>query len=96
MSFFSHNYVKYLTEPCHNDIILLVDVDDPARGSFLSQAHLINRPLLTPSANQFVLYPIQNAEIWAFYKKAEASFWMAGEINLQGDAADWATLTNNK
>jgi hypothetical protein len=26
MSFFSHNYVKYLTEPCHNDIILLVDV----------------------------------------------------------------------
>jgi hypothetical protein len=25
MSFFSHNYVKYLTEPCHNDIILLVD-----------------------------------------------------------------------
>jgi hypothetical protein len=26
MSFFSHNYVKNLTEPCHNDIILLVDV----------------------------------------------------------------------
>jgi hypothetical protein len=25
MSFFSHNYVKNLTEPCHNDIILLVD-----------------------------------------------------------------------
>jgi hypothetical protein len=26
MSFFSHRYVKYLTEPCHNDIIRLVDV----------------------------------------------------------------------
>jgi hypothetical protein len=26
MSFFSHCYVKYLTEPCHNVIITLVDV----------------------------------------------------------------------
>jgi hypothetical protein len=25
MSFFSHCDVKYLTEPCHNDIIRLVD-----------------------------------------------------------------------
>jgi hypothetical protein len=25
MSFFSHCHVKYLTEPCHNDIIRLVD-----------------------------------------------------------------------
>jgi hypothetical protein len=29
MSFFSHNYVKYLTKPCHNDIILLVDALAP-------------------------------------------------------------------
>jgi hypothetical protein len=36
MSFFSHNYVKYLTKPCHNDIILLVDalapIPTPLRG----------------------------------------------------------------
>jgi hypothetical protein len=30
MSFFSHNYVKYLTKPCHNDIILLVVVEKGA------------------------------------------------------------------
>jgi hypothetical protein len=39
MSFFSHNYVKYLTEPCHNDIILLVDVGEiygRATGEYFS------------------------------------------------------------
>ncbi len=30
MSFFSHCYVKYLTEQCHNDIIMLVDVSGRA------------------------------------------------------------------
>ena len=35
MSFFSHCHVKYLTEPCHNDIIRLVDVSSiAARGEW--------------------------------------------------------------
>jgi ribonucleotide reductase beta subunit family protein with ferritin-like domain len=53
-------------------------------------------PLLTPSQNRFVLYPIQNAEIWAFCKKAEASFWTAEEIDLQTDVVDWTNLSNNE
>jgi ribonucleotide reductase beta subunit family protein with ferritin-like domain len=53
-------------------------------------------PLLTPNKNRFVLYPIQNEEIWAFYKKAEACFWTAGEIDLGADAADWLTLSDNE
>ena len=30
------------------------------------------------------------------YKKAEASFWTAEEIDLSADAADWARLSTNE
>ena len=40
-------------------------------------------PILVANNNRFVLFPIQHDDIWAFYKKAEASFWTAEEIDLQ-------------
>lgn len=46
-------------------------------------------PLLKENSNRFVLFPIQQEEIWAFYKKAEASFWTAEEIDLSRDIVDW-------
>jgi ribonucleoside-diphosphate reductase subunit M2 len=36
-----------------------------------------------------VLFPIKYHEVWQMYKKAEASFWTAEEINLSKDQADW-------
>jgi ribonucleoside-diphosphate reductase beta chain len=36
-----------------------------------------------------VLFPIEHDDIWAFYKKAEASFWTAEEIDLSNDLSDW-------
>ena len=39
-----------------------------------------NEPILISNNNRFVLFPIQHDDIWAFYKKAEASFWTAEEI----------------
>ncbi|KAF6762731.1 ribonucleotide reductase small subunit [Ephemerocybe angulata] len=53
-------------------------------------------PLLTPSTRRFVLYPIQYPEIWAFYKKAQASFWTTEEINLSYDLGDWQRLTDGE
>ena len=46
-------------------------------------------PLLVEDPNRFVLFPIRHNDIWQFYKKAEASFWTAEEIDLQQDLADW-------
>ena len=46
--------------------------------------------------NRFVLFPIQHADVWAMYKKAEASFWTAEELDLSKDHTDWATLTDNE
>lgn len=52
-------------------------------------------PILEENKNRFVLFPIQHDDIWSFYKKAEASFWTAEEIDLQPDLIDWETKLND-
>lgn len=54
-------------------------------------------PLLVPNDNRFVLFPIKHQNVWEMYKKAEASFWTAEEIDLANDLKDWETkLTNDE
>ncbi|GMH85598.1 hypothetical protein TrVE_jg5188 [Triparma verrucosa] len=53
-------------------------------------------PLLMENPGRFVLFPIQHEDIWEMYKKAEASFWTAEEIDLAHDAKDWASLSANE
>lgn len=48
-----------------------------------------HEPLLADQKNRFVLFPIKYHEIWQMYKKAEASFWTAEEIDLGKDIHDW-------
>ena len=43
--------------------------------------------------HRFVLFPIQHNDIWRMYKKAEASFWTAEEIDLAANAMDWDRLS---
>lgn len=50
--------------------------------------------ILEPNEGRFVLFPIQHNDIWSFYKKAEASFWTAEEIDLSADIIDWETKLN--
>ncbi len=52
-------------------------------------------PILEENKNRFVLFPIQHDDIWSFYKKAEASFWTAEEIDLQPDLIDWENKLND-
>jgi ribonucleoside-diphosphate reductase beta chain len=54
-----------------------------------------NEPILEENKNRFVLFPIQHDDIWSFYKKAEASFWTAEEIDLQPDLIDWENKLND-
>ncbi len=46
-------------------------------------------PILLKNNDRFVLFPIEHNDIWQFYKKAEASFWTAEEIDLSQDLIDW-------
>merc|ERR1712217_603712 len=50
-------------------------------------------PLLRENPRRFVMFPIQHPQIWEMYKKHEASFWTAEEIDLSQDNKDWETLT---
>lgn len=52
-------------------------------------------PILEPNDNRFVLFPIQHDDIWSFYKRAEASFWTAEEIDLSPDLIDWENKLND-
>ncbi len=53
-------------------------------------------PILQENRNRFVLFPIEHDDIWEFYKKAEASFWTAEEIDLSQDLKDWSDMTDGE
>jgi ribonucleoside-diphosphate reductase beta chain len=55
----------------------------------------ITEPILQENKDRFVLFPIQHQDIWEMYKKAEASFWTAEEIDLSPDVQDWENKLNN-
>ena len=52
-------------------------------------------PILKENPNRFVIFPIQHHDIWDWYKKMEACFWTAEEIDLQQDitAVSYTHLT---
>lgn len=51
-------------------------------------------PILQENKDRFVLFPITHKAIWEMYKKAEASFWTAEEIDLSPDLLDWDRKLN--
>lgn len=55
----------------------------------------MNEPLLAENKDRFVLFPIKHKDIWEMYKKAEASFWTAEEIDLASDITDWNNKLND-
>jgi len=56
----------------------------------------VAEPLLTEDPHRFVLFPIEHDDVWQMYKKAEASFWTAEEIDLCHDLKDWDQKLNDK
>lgn len=55
----------------------------------------IVEPILKENPDRFVIFPIQHDDIWDFYKKSEASFWTAEEIDLHQDLTDWNNKLND-
>ncbi|KAI2613055.1 ribonucleotide reductase [Hypoxylon fragiforme] len=54
-----------------------------------------DEPILQENPQRFVLFPIKYHEIWQMYKKHEASFWTAEEIDLSKDLHDWNNRLND-
>ncbi|XP_030159942.1 ribonucleoside-diphosphate reductase subunit M2 B [Lynx canadensis] len=53
-------------------------------------------PLLRKSSRRFVIFPIQYPDIWKMYKKAQASFWTAEEVDLSKDLPHWNKLKSDE
>ncbi|XP_061602379.1 ribonucleoside-diphosphate reductase subunit M2-like [Cololabis saira] len=53
-------------------------------------------PLLKENPRRFVVFPIQYHDIWQMYKKAEASFWTAEEVDLSKDQLHWESLKDEE
>ena len=62
----------------------------------MNQTVTISEPLLVEDPLRFVLFPIRHHDIWEMYKKHEASFWTAEEIDLSQDMKDWEGLTDGE
>merc|ERR1712242_307762 len=56
----------------------------------------LEEPLLKENPRRFVILPIQYNAIWQMYKKAEASFWTAEEVDLSKDMKDWESLKKDE
>lgn len=52
-------------------------------------------PILEKNEDRFVIFPIKHNDLWDWYKKCEASFWTAEEIDLHADLNDWNNKLND-
>ena len=55
-----------------------------------------NELLLSESSERYVMFPIQDDNVWKMYKKQVDCFWRAEEVDLSKDLSDWGKLTENE
>merc|ERR1712193_534683 len=66
-----------------------LEVEEPQKETNEIKKTEVEEPLLAENPRRFVILPIQYGDIWQMYKKAEASFWTAEEVDLSKDLDDW-------
>ncbi len=56
----------------------------------------ITEPLLTENQNRYVMFPVEDQDIWKSYKKQMDCFWRAEEVDLSKDYRDWEKLNDKE
>jgi ribonucleoside-diphosphate reductase subunit M2 len=56
----------------------------------------LEEPILNPTARKFTAFPINYKNIWDLYKKQQACFWKAEEIDFVDDYDDFLTLNKDE
>lgn len=77
-------------------LVTETDSDGPVELSKGMTEQERREPILRENKNRFVLLPIQYPQVWDMYKKAQASFWTAEEVDLSQDVKEWPKLTPNE
>ena len=52
--------------------------------------------LLKDDPNRYVMFPVQDENIWSMYKKQIDCFWKVEEVDLSKDKKDWDKLNENE
>ena len=52
--------------------------------------------LLSEEEKRYVIFPIKHEPFWEMYKKAQANFWTAEELDLTKDLKDYNDLSNDE
>ena len=66
-----------------------------AIDAVLARKHCSGRAHSGGQSQPFCAVSDQHDDIWNFYKKSEASFWTAEEIDLAADMVDWNEKLND-
>ena len=56
----------------------------------------IAEPLLTENPHRYVMFPLQDTDIWKLYKKMFDCMWRPEEIDLSKDLVHWKTLNTGE
>jgi ribonucleotide reductase beta subunit family protein with ferritin-like domain len=56
----------------------------------------IAEPLLTENPHRYVMFPLQDTDIWKLYKKMFDCMWRPEEIDLSKDLIHWKTLNTGE
>jgi len=62
----------------------------------MDESVTLKDPLITPNDKRYVMFPIQDNEIWNLYKKQIDCFWRPEEIDFSKDLTDWANLNQDE
>ena len=62
----------------------------------VSRDSYLNDPLLKESEDRYVMFPIQDDNVWKMYKKQVDCFWRAEEVDLSKDITDWNKLNSDE
>lgn len=62
-------------------------------GEMVTKEEEDEEPILVEKNQRFCMFPITYKQLWEMYKKAEASFWTAEEVDLSQDMQQWESLS---
>ncbi|KAC9372040.1 hypothetical protein E3N88_45936 [Mikania micrantha] len=69
-------------------------------GSLKNETEHLNddeeEPILAEQNQRFCMFPVRYNQLWEMYKKAQASFWTAEEVDLSLDVQQWQNLTESE
>ena len=74
--------------------LTLPPTSDAAKDS--EKTPKLKEPLLDPTEDRFVIFPIRHSDVWEKYKQHMAVFWTPEEIDLSKDMAHWEKLSDNE